>query len=117
MTLNNLLGVMYDDQARRLSRTTDPDTSKEAAESVVPNLTKLQALVLEYAISCGEFGFTDPELNEAMGPICEGHNHGTSTWRSRRAELVRKGKIEDSGKRHKRASGRNHIVWRVVKDV
>ena len=117
MTLSNLLGVMYQDQAHRLSRTSDPDTSKEAAESVAPKLSRLQGLVLQYAIECGEFGFTDPELTEVMCMSLQGREYATSTWRSRRAELVRKGKIEDSGKRHKRESGRNHIIWRVVKDV
>ena len=86
MTLSNLLGVMYDDQARRLSRTTDPDTSKEAAESIAPKLSHLQELVLQYAIECGEFGFTDPELTEVMCMSSQGKEYGNSTWRSRRAE-------------------------------
>ena len=70
-------------------RRTDPNTSKQAAESIYSSLPKIQKEVLLYAIG-QDFGFTDEEMNEHFQTY-------KSTYRSRRAELVNKGLIVDSG--------------------
>lgn len=106
--MSNLLGMMYEDQARRLSRTTDPETSKEAAASVAPKLSALQERVLTFAVACGPTGFTDREMVKAMGVGSD------STWRTRRSELVKRGLIEDTGITTREINGRRHTIWRVV---
>lgn len=87
-----------------LYRKHDPETSREAAESIVDELTSLQEEVLAYAKDRGPLGFTDHELN--MHFHCFG-----STYRSRRSELTRLGKIVPTASRRKMPSGRNAIVW------
>jgi len=87
------------------ARKSDPETSFEAAESIMPKLNEIQQQVEEYAISRNLIGFTDYEMNEHF-------QHRGSTYRSRRAELADRGLIVDSGRRKYRGkSGRRHIVW------
>jgi hypothetical protein len=88
----------------KLYRRHDPDTSKKAAESIVESLTLLQEDVLAYARDCGSEGFTDEELSHDF------HCYG-STYRSRRAELTKLGKIVPTDRRRRMASGRNAVVW------
>lgn len=92
------------DEARKLHRTEDPDTSREAAESIVEKRTKLQRVVEEYAKRIGPVGFTDQQLSTFFGTA-------GSTYRTRRAELTDRGTILDSGLRSVAASGRRMIVW------
>jgi len=93
------------EQARKRVRAGDPETSFQAAESIVPQLNEIQQLVEEYALTRSYFGFTDYELNEHF-------NHNGSTYRSRRSELTDAGIIVDSGRRKQReGSNRGHIVW------
>ena len=92
------------------ARKTDPATSREAAQSV-NGITKLQTLIISlFKANIG--GIHDEDLvllfHGWQPPFSQ------SGIRSRRAELVRKGLIEDSGKRVKTASGRNAIVWRLA---
>lgn len=90
------------------ARATDPDTSREAAEAITPRMRELQARVLTYAATEGVAGFTDRDLEAAMGD-------SGSTWRTRRAELTAKGFIMDSGCRQTYPpKGRRHIVWQVT---
>ena len=96
--MNELLG------AHKLHRKHDPDTSKEAAQSVIESLTLLQEDVLAYAWDRGLEGFTDEQLSREFN--CYG-----STYRSRRAELTKLGKIVPTDRRRKMASGRNAVVW------
>jgi hypothetical protein len=79
------------------------DTSIQAAVSVYPDLRELQIDVLKYA-ETQPYGFTDEEMNIHF-------NTYRSTYRARRAELMHKGLIVDSGKKKKMSSGRNGIVW------
>ena len=72
-------------------RRTDPITSRQAAEQVIDKITDIQQKVLNYAQDRGYTGFTDEQLNIYF-------NTHKSTYRSRRAELVKKGLIVDSGK-------------------
>ena len=108
MTMHELLNTMMQAQVRTLHRTTDPETSRMAAEEVVPKLRKLQAEVLRFAQGCGFIGFTDLDLAQHF------KSHG-STYRTRRSELVRLGFIEDSGKM-KIQKGRAHTVWRCTQE-
>lgn len=96
------------DNAAAHARRTDPDTSHMAADEITPALRQLQAMVLAYAARRGLGGFTDPEMNEDFGTHL-------STYRTRRAELVEMGLIEDSGKRLQvGGKGRKHAIWRIT---
>lgn len=87
------------------ARLTDPQTSHEAAESVrrINETHQVILLVLQTAM-------TDSELiarvHAQYGLIAS-----ESGIRSRRAELVARGFVEDTGARVKLPSGRNSIVW------
>lgn len=92
------------------ARTGDLDTSHQAAEEVSTRILKLQADVLAYAVERGSPGFIDPDLNSYFGVH-------SSTYRTRRAELVGRGLIEDSGERvalDPDGKGRKHALWRVT---
>jgi hypothetical protein len=87
------------------ARNTDPDTSHEAAAAVTPGLRELQIVVARHAKRCGERGFTDLEMEEALGD-------SGSTYRTRRSELTARNVILDSGRRRTHGeSGRQRIVW------
>lgn len=97
-------------------RKTDPVTSAEAAASV-KNLPTTQERVLKI------FQVRGPMNDEALADVWEYLvRHGgyplisDSGLRSRRAELVQRGLLEDSGRRVKMRSGRNSIVWQVKKE-
>ena len=103
MIQNNLYHFMKGVEAK--ARATDPETSFEAAESIMPKLNEIQQRVEEYAMGCNKWGFTDYEMNEHF-------KHTGSTYRSRRSELTDHGIIIDSGRRKQRGQGgRNHIIW------
>lgn len=97
------------------ARKSDPITSVEAAASV-KNLTAVQDQIL--AILANHGASNDEQIaqvwarmvGKGMLPIVS-----DSGLRSRRAELVARGLVEDSGARIKMASGRNSIVWQVKK--
>lgn len=96
------------------TRHSDPATSYLAAMSV-SNLTSTQSAIM------GLFNqfkaMTDEQLlthyrrvtRQGQAPFAS-----ESGIRSRRAELVQMGKLEDSGDREKMRSGRQAIVWRLV---
>lgn len=92
------------DEARKLHRIHDPDTSREAAAAIADKRSKIQALVEGYARKVGPTGFTDQNLSDFFGT-------GGSTYRTRRAELTTRGVIVDSGFRSVADSGRRMIVW------
>lgn len=90
------------------ARRTDPDTSHEAAEQITPMVRALQIAVLEYAARCVPLGFTDPAMNEHFGVT-------SSTYRTRRAELVDMGMIADTGERRSlNGARRKHAVWTIT---
>lgn len=98
-----------------LSRTTDPVTSREAAASVVDDITVIQKAVLEFA-KAHPYGFTDRDLVAYFDG-----RYGPSTVRTRRAELVAKlmivqrGAVKGEGEyRTYLPSRRRHIVWVAV---
>lgn len=102
----DLFGYCPSPQAH--ARRDDLDTSFAAAEEVTPHIRELQALVLTYAKSCGLGWFTDVALNEHFETT-------SSTYRTRRSELVNKGLVGDSGERVALGGrGRKHALWRVT---
>lgn len=87
------------------ARTTDPETSHEAAQSVI-NITPLKQEILQRLMT----PMTDADLIEVIRTgsrllVTE------SGVRSRRAELVQAGLVKDTGARVKLATGRSAIVW------
>ena len=87
------------------ARTTDPETSHEAAQSVT-NVTPLKRQILEVLAQ----PMTDPEL--VLRVSFRSPTAVTASGvRSRRAELVREGQVKDTGARQKLESGRSAIVW------
>jgi len=87
------------------ARTTDPETSHEAAQSVT-NITPLKQEILQRLMT----PMTDADLIETIrtGSRLIATESGI---RSRRAELVQAGLVKDTGARVKLATGRNAIVW------
>jgi hypothetical protein len=96
------------DNARAHARRGDPDTSHAAARDMSPHVRGIQKAVLAYAVECGWAGFTDPDLGAHFQSL-------SSTYRSRRAELVEQGLIKDSGERRAvEGRGRRFAVWMVT---
>ena len=95
-------------------RKTDPDTSRDAALSVTEEtVTMTQKRILEKL----QVAMTDQELVEQFHidfQYGESKFVSDSGIRSRRAELVVKGLVVDSGLRMKLASGRFGIMWKVA---
>jgi hypothetical protein len=83
------------------------ETSVEAAKSIMLALPNIEAAVYEYAALRGKQGFTDDQMNEHF----QTHK---STYRARRATLVEKGFIEDSGVCVKGPNGRKMTIWRII---
>ena len=83
------------------------DTSREAAVSILPHVTRLAGELMRLFRTYPSGGFTVDELEVLL--------HLTHQCCSARArELVLKGLIRDSGQRRKTRSGRNAIVWTLV---
>jgi hypothetical protein len=91
------------------ARITDPVTSHEAAESV-DNVSETQ----KYILKALNHPRTDPDLAEAYLNLKGSPRASLSGIRSRRAELVAKGLVKDTGDRVKLESGRRAIVWAVA---
>lgn len=90
------------------ARRTDPDTSREAANDISSALRQIQIAVLQFAAMCGVRGFTDPELSDYFDTT-------SSTYRTRRSELVTMGMVEDTGERVAVGpKGRRHAIWRIT---
>ena len=95
-------------------RKTDPDTSRDAALSVTEEtVTMTQKRILEKL----QVAMTDYELVDLFNLDREYGNANfvsDSGIRSRRAELVARGLVVDSGLRSKLPSGRFGIMWKVA---
>ena len=91
------------------ARKTDPTTSHEAAASVTA-VTGTQGAILRLLFTPQY----DDELVDRYYTLVDAGlapNASPSGIRSRRAELVEKGWVEDTGARVKLTSGRRAIVW------
>jgi hypothetical protein len=94
------------------ARISDPETSVEAAKSV-QHVTSTQSAIRSLLVNA----MTDEELfvaytkavSQGSAPLAS-----PSGVRSRRAELVVLGLVEDTGTKRKLVSGRNAIVWKTV---
>lgn len=91
------------------ARATDPHTSHEAADSV-KDVTATQ----DYVLKALRRPRNDTQLIEAYRAFKKAPFASESGIRSRRAELVKRGLIEDTGNRVRLPSGRNSIVWKSV---
>ena len=93
------------------ARHTDPVTSHDAAKSV-RNLTATQQRIVNLL----RFPMTDEELIDSFFVAADisGGYASPSGIRSRRAELVFRGVVVDTGERVKLRSGRHAIVWKTA---
>jgi hypothetical protein len=91
------------------ARHSDPQTSHDAAESV-KDITKTQAFILKALRK----PLTDVALVDVYRAYKTAPRASESGIRSRRAELVKRGQVIDTGRRVKLASGRHAIVWQVA---
>jgi hypothetical protein len=104
--------------SRTLFRTTDPGTSREAA-SYVRGLTEKQQAVL-HLLRRHRRGLSDQSIIALYGsargraPFGIIPRQSESGIRTRRAELVARGLVRDTGRRTTTPSGRKAIVWQVV---
>lgn len=87
------------------ARRDDPRTSHDAARAISPRLTEIQQRVESYAYGKGHGGFTDAQMSAEL-------EDAGSTLRTRRAELVEKALVVDSGMRRTfGGSPRKRVVW------
>jgi hypothetical protein len=94
------------------ARSSDPKTSHDAAASV-DKLIEKQEWVLRVFEICGK-NLTDEELIKSYNNAPAAPVQSESGIRTRRSELVTKGKLVDSGERRKTKSNRNSIVWKLA---
>jgi hypothetical protein len=95
------------------ARSTDPDTSHQAAASVDTRNTIRAVWDVLDAIGPS----TDVDLIRAYGLLADDGTiprQSESGIRTRRHELVRIGRVEDTGTRKKLDTGRSAIVWAAV---
>lgn len=88
------------------ARRTDPTTSHEAARSI-DNITQTQDFILKAL----KRPATDVVLVERYRNLKRAPRASESGIRSRRAELVLRGLVKDTGLREVLPSGRRAIVW------
>ena len=86
----------------------DMDTSLAAARAIVPDLARLEAVVMACIAASGPVGTADHEGEYRTGLMPQ-------TYTPRRRALVLKGLVTDSGLRRPTASGRSAVVWVVVR--
>jgi hypothetical protein len=104
-----LLGIARRTRAR--ARSTDPDTSYQAAVSV-GDLTQTQARIYELLLEAAR---TDEEIYERMVERYGETSTSLSGARTRRAELVAMGLARDAGGRDRTRAGRLTIIWEAIR--
>lgn len=85
-----------------LARSTDPMTSVFAAEKI--DTAKLEGIVLQQLMACGDQGATTEELAAAL-------NMDRVTVSPRMRPLCNKGLVVESDMRRVGRSGKKSIVW------
>lgn len=111
----NVFFVSVPESNQALSRTTDPDTSREAAASV--KLTKNEQAVLQVFVMIGR-PLTDKELALRYATIAAGAvlpPQSPSGLRTRRSSLRDKGYVVDT-KRTKLEDRRRSKIWALKED-
>lgn len=88
------------------ARHSDPKTSHDAAASI-REVSRTQAAILQALLTPA----TDVEIIERYRRITGAPAASESGIRSRRAELVTRGAVRDSGRRAILESGRKAIIW------
>jgi hypothetical protein len=78
--------------------------SRAAKESIKEALPELRAKVFEFIKAQGERGCTDEQIQDGL-PM------EPNTERPRRYELVKMGRVVDSGRRRPLKSGKSGTVW------
>ena len=95
------------------ARRSDPETSHAAARAASTRVTAGRRQVLECFSRHGQM--TDEQLVWNMERMPGGITlKSESGIRTRRSELVKLGKIQDSGRRRLNAKGRRCVVWERV---
>ena len=94
------------------ARTSDPDTSHAAAQSLTPETLRLSQTAVLSVLTAYPAGLTDQGLALVYGNRWPAQSE--SGLRTRRAELVRGGMVVDTGRRERLASGRQAVVWAVA---
>jgi hypothetical protein len=97
-----------------MARVSDPKTSHEAAASVRA-VTATHDRIIEVLERYGPA--SDEDINAYyfnLAELFEWPPVSPSGLRSRRAELVKLGKVVDTGERTKTASGRSTILWELA---
>ena len=80
-------------------------TSKAAAKAIKPDSARLRDLIHGFLVSRGTVGATDQEMQEHF-------KLDGNTQRPRRYELVKAGRVKDSGRTRKPIGSRNQqIIW------
>lgn len=92
---------------RPVARATDPDTSHQAAEDVLPKAQRHRDLALAALRLAGERGLTDFELADLTGVA-------QTSIGVRRHELVKLGLVVATDDRRSAPSGSAAIVWRAL---
>lgn len=92
------------------SRWSDPETSRQAAESVsLSKVSKVQEMILAALIR----PMTDEQLVDRVHELWPERRVSPQSIRSRRAELVRKGLVEASPQVRSTKFGRSSVVWKL----
>ena len=91
------------------ARRDDPDTSHAAAASVTA-LTATRLAIIDVLATYG------PATDETIALHYDGPPASPSGLRTRRSELVRAGKVYDTGRRQRLRSGRHAVVWALDDD-
>lgn len=84
-----------------------PETSHQAARKVAPRTPTMRERVLACIVAAGSRGLTDAEGERVSGMRSQ-------SWTPRRGELVKQGRVIDSGERRTTESGCEAIVWVAV---
>ena len=88
----------------KLNHSCDPPASFEAADRLKPDLSRLQALVLQ------AFSVHGPMTDEELELLPEFNAYGPSTIRKRRSELFHLRKLCSTGEK-KNLRGFNMTIW------
>jgi hypothetical protein len=111
-------GNLFDERPEPRARSTDPETSHEAAARAKRNLTQKQRNVLDGLRTLARAGATqvmDEELVAHMAVVMPGLTQ--SSVRTRRKELVALGYVKDSGRKGETSAGGKSIRWELTGKV